>query len=198
MPSANMWGLPERYRQWSEPGELDAAIGALNAAVLGVSASASVDIKFDNSHHIPTSETGGTIISDGTAIPARFVLNYHLYLPSFSSENSYYQWSLSLFEPGSSGKQIVLSGDSAQTANLITTGEISSAFAESNLKSPEVSHDTKNGALTIYNSHPLKDDHYINALVLTVIYWPDKHDHSAIAKLVVIEDKINASWRDIL
>ncbi|MFJ4156812.1 hypothetical protein ACIPZF_18695, partial [Pseudomonas sp. NPDC089752] len=192
------WGLTEDYRQWREPSELDAAIGALNAAVLGMSASVSIDIKFDNSHHIPTSETGGAIISDGTAIPARFVLNYHLRLPSFSNENSHYEWSLSLFEPGSSDKQIILSGDSSHTEKLITTGKFSSVFAEPNLKNPEANHDTKNGTLRVYNSHPLKDDHYITALVFTATYWPDKHDSSAIAKLVVIEDKINASWRDIL
>ena len=173
------WGFPDSNREWQTADESDNAIGALNAALLGITARASIDITFKETHSPKTIEPFVTL-RDSFSIPLETRLNYTITIPNFIHEQARYEWTLVIYSPGRNTVPTVYSGDSdkARAELYESTG------------SPEDSSNRGN-PLKIEGSLPTADFNTIDAFELTVIYWPDKNDTTNFARLVKKHDKLD-------
>ncbi|MHC5126145.1 hypothetical protein ACYST8_08745, partial [Pseudomonas inefficax] len=180
------WGLPPEHRYWCEAKSIDLAIGALNAAALGMRAEASIKIGF---------KQGGSesVTSDSSTVAAGFVLNAYLSMPNFTVGTSRYQWKLDLHRTGGSKGTITLSGDSTRLV-LPSSSALSvvGVFADDILNSLHKSVDTESRILNIQGAFPLTDHHNVTSLELSLIYWPDPDDESARAQITMTENSIRS------
>ncbi|WDY55738.1 hypothetical protein [Pseudomonas sp. PSKL.D1] len=194
------WGLPTEHRRWLNPSDLDSAIGELNAASLGVSAEASINIQFmqDSSTHSPGAL--GIALGDHTAVPAAFMLVLNITAPHFTREDSRYEWQLTLYQGGSYGGPIVIDGSSDSPEQLtLTATRISDTFSTSPAEiTPRINVHPESKTLNIQVALPLTHDHTINAIDLSFTYWPDSHDQSGYAKITNKHDEINNMRRVVL
>ncbi|MGE8321537.1 MAG: hypothetical protein ACN6OX_00470 [Pseudomonas sp.] len=99
--------MPHEHQQSHSPRRL--AIGALNAAALGMRAEASINIGFKQ-------RESELVISDGSTVAAGYVLTAYMSLPNFTVGISYYQWQLDLHRAGGRNETLTLSRDSSSTA----------------------------------------------------------------------------------
>jgi hypothetical protein len=58
---------------------------------------------------------------------------------------------------------------------------------------PLIKLDEVTGTLSIQGTLPLSDYHTLQAVELTLSYWPDRHDQSACAQIVLKENNIRSS-----
>ncbi|MGE8408616.1 MAG: T6SS effector BTH_I2691 family protein [Pseudomonas sp.] len=182
----SLWGMPKEYRRWTDPKEIDAAIGALNAALLGLTADAGMTVKVE--------QTGGIPIGD--AIPVGLFLGYKLVLPGYDSDLSSYEWVLKVYRPSQAQGETIASGRSD-----VTNGPLPPPSSWKNpgyrpeTTAAVISRNTRSGALEITGSISFFGYFEVHALEIQVSYWPDKSDKSAFARLVVKEDKIKGQKR---
>ncbi|MFJ4349157.1 hypothetical protein ACIP21_28130, partial [Pseudomonas sp. NPDC089401] len=184
------WGLPVDRRHWTKQDHIDEAIGALNAAVLGVDASAKINITFQNTNTIRTRTSIGSIFHADAAVPAGFTLDYNLTLPNFDPKVSRYSWQLTVFTSTAGGAITLISAnDSDATPRLIANTTTKDIFPSEVNEPPTIklSGDT----LRINGSILLFDDHIINAIEITLTYWPDADDENGYAQVTSREDKIS-------
>ncbi|MFJ4345476.1 T6SS effector BTH_I2691 family protein [Pseudomonas sp. NPDC089401] len=185
------WGLPVDRRHWITEDHIDAAIGALNAAAIGVNASAKINIKLQNSNIIRATSPIGSIIHTGAEVPSGFTLDYNIVLPGFDPKRSRYKWTLIVFTPSSNGHGPVtlISASNSDSASPLIVNAKTNAILQRDVHEPPTvkSHDD---ALKINGSIPLFDDHEISAIELTLIYWPDADDEIGYAQLTTREDKL--------
>ncbi|AHD17228.1 hypothetical protein C163_11820 [Pseudomonas sp. FGI182] len=185
------WGIPTAQRAWSEAEHLDAAIGALNAATLGVQADARVNLSLASNVHLDTAAPEGTIISDGHAVPAVFMLDFHFTLPNYQTNQSYYRWELHLYQSGLHENTIILSGESAPNSALtITQPSNVNIFPLDNDKRHLSKFDSERGVFTTQYSLPLHDNHHIRDIKFILDYRPNKNDDTGNARLEIKENKI--------
>ncbi|MEN5217032.1 hypothetical protein ABE484_14335, partial [Pseudomonas pudica] len=185
------WGIPTAQRAWSEAEHLDAAIGALNAATLGVQADARVNLSLASNAHLDTAAPEGTIISDGHAVPAVFMLDFHFTLPNYQTNRSYYRWELNLYQSGLHENTITLSGESAPNS-VLTIAQPSDVniFPLGNDKQHQSRFDSERGVFTTQYSLPLHDNHHIRDIKFILDYRPNKNDDAGNARLEIKENKI--------
>ncbi|MBC3452700.1 hypothetical protein HU745_16710 [Pseudomonas mosselii] len=174
------WGLPASHREWQVAEDNDNAIGALNAALLGITAHASIDITFKETHPPKTIEPFVTL-RDSFSVPLETRLNYTITIPNFAHEQARYEWTLVVYSPGRNTVPTVYSGDS---------DKVKTELHES-IGSPEDSSRQRK-TLRIEGSTPTTDFKTIDAFELTVSYWPDKDDTTNLAKLVKKQDKLDS------
>ena len=171
------WGLPVEHRRWLESDEMDTAIGALNAALLGLDA----DVEVTYIVHRPTPEVlahGGTI-------------KYRIVLPGYSADASRYEWALRTYRPGDSSGVIIAGGRSDGADETPSTPVSGSELdGEPQRSVPVIHHDTESKTLTIRRELAYLGALDFHAMKLEVAYWPDKSDEFGVARLTVIEDKI--------
>ncbi|QOE09356.1 hypothetical protein IE322_04610 [Pseudomonas asiatica] len=180
------WGLPPEHRYWCEAKSIDLAIGALNAAALGMRAEASIKIGFKQGEI-------DSVISDGSTVAAGFVLNAYMSMPNFTVGTSHYQWKLDLHRAGGSKETITLSGDSTRLVLPSSSAlSVAGVFADDILESLHKSVDTESRILNIQGAFPLIDHHNITSLELSLIYWPDPADESARAQITMTENNIRS------
>ncbi|WJN52741.1 T6SS effector BTH_I2691 family protein [Pseudomonas asiatica] len=185
------WGIPTAQRAWSEAEHLDAAIGALNAATLGVQADARVNLSLASNVHLDTAAPEGTIISDGHTVPAVFMLDFHFTLPNYQNDRSYYHWELHLYQSGLHENTTILSGESAPNSVLtITQPSNVNIFPLSNEKRHQSKFDSERGVFTTQYSLPLHDNHHIRDIKFILDYRPNKNDDTGNARLEIKENKI--------
>ncbi|MBC3452705.1 hypothetical protein HU745_16735, partial [Pseudomonas mosselii] len=173
------WGLPASHREWQVAEDNDNAIGALNAALLGITAHASIDITFKETHPPKTIEPFVTL-RDSFSVPLETRLNYTITIPNFTHGQARYEWTLVIYSPGRNTVPTVYSGDSDKAKNELheSTG------------TPEDSS-LRGKPLRIEGSTPTADFKTIDAFELTVCYWPDKDDSTNLARLVKKQDKLD-------
>ncbi|WNN40268.1 T6SS effector BTH_I2691 family protein [Pseudomonas inefficax] len=185
------WGIPKAQRAWFEAEHLDAAIGALNAATLGVQADARVNLRLASNAHLDTAAPKGTIISDGHTVPAVFMLDFHFTLPNYQANQSHYRWELHLYQSGLSENTIILSGESAPNPELtITQPSNVNIFPLGNDKQHQSKLDSERGVFTTQYSLPLHDNHHIRDIQFILNYRPNKNDDAGNARLEIKENKI--------
>lgn len=185
------WGIPTAQRAWSEAEHLDAAIGALNAATLGVQADARVNLSLASNVHLDTAAPVGTIISDGHAVPAVFMLDFHFTLPNYQANQSHYRWELHLYQSGLLENTITLSGENAPNPELtITQPSNVNIFPLDNDKQHQSKLDSERGVFTAQYSLPLHDNHHIRDIKFILNYRPNKDDDAGNARLEIKENKI--------
>ncbi|MCU7241204.1 hypothetical protein [Pseudomonas peradeniyensis] len=173
------WGLPDSNREWQTADESDNSIGALNAALLGITAHVSIDITFKEIHPPKTIEPFVTL-RDSFSAPLETRLNYTITIPNFVHGQARYEWTLVVYSPGINTVPTVYSGDSdkAKTELHESTGSSEDSFRQGK-------------TLRIEGSTPTADFNTIDAFELTVSYWPDKEDTTNFAKLVKKQDKLD-------
>ncbi|MFW3898820.1 hypothetical protein ACKLLE_22005, partial [Pseudomonas bharatica] len=171
------WGLPVEHRRWTDWQNIDTAIGALNAAVLGLTADLAVTYRV----HRPAPGVPG----EGGSIDYRFVL------PGYAADKSRYEWSLRAYRPTEPSGGIVAGGGSGGTdAPAPTPGY------EPKTSAPTIHHDIESKTFEIRGAISYWGVLDFHALELEVSYWPDKNDEFGIARFIVKEDKIPgpAKW----
>ncbi|MCP8635191.1 hypothetical protein PUR31_17265, partial [Pseudomonas mosselii] len=173
------WGLPASHREWQVAEDNDNAIGALNAALVGITAHASIDITFKETHPPKTIEPFVTL-RDSFSVPLETRLNYTITIPNFAHEQARYEWTLVVYSPGRNTVPTVYSGDSDKEKTELYE----------NTGSPEDSS-RQGKTLRIEGSTPTADFKTIDAFELTVSYWPNKDDTTNFAKLVKKQDKLD-------
>ncbi|WP_350012596.1 T6SS effector BTH_I2691 family protein [Pseudomonas asiatica] len=187
------WGLSEDNRLWTEAKHLDTAIGALNAAAIGVQAEISIRTQLTNHTNMQTSEPKGMIIGNEPAIPAEYTLNYYFLLPKYAEGKSRHEWHLSIHRTGAQREIITVSGDSTPTNQLqISLPKGKGVFGHIDNPQPLVRFNNKNNTLTIQGALPLLIDHHINAIELSLRYWPDKQDELGHAHVTITENYMHS------
>jgi len=191
------WGLPQSRRQWVTETDMDAAIGALNAAIIGLHAEVSIQIQFDINHAIHREVASTMFTDDGNVVPASFSLDYFMRMPHFNQHLSHYQWSLILHH-GARGCEIAnLSADSSSPLTLHAGNKESRhLFSRTSPMQPVIKLDEVTGTLSIQGTLPLSNYHTLQAVELTLSYWPDRHDQSACARIVLKENNIRSNRGD--
>ncbi|MFI7835829.1 T6SS effector BTH_I2691 family protein [Pseudomonas asiatica] len=187
------WGLSEDNRLWTEAKHLDIAIGALNAAAIGVQAEISIRTQLTNHTNMQTSEPKGMIIGNEPAILAEYTLNYYFLLPKYAEGTSRHEWHLSIHRTGAQREIITVSGDSTPTNQLqISLPKGKGVFGHIDNPQPLVGFNNKNNTLTIQGALPLLIDHHINAIELSLRYWPDKQDELGYAHVTITENYMHS------
>ncbi|WP_025807405.1 T6SS effector BTH_I2691 family protein [Pseudomonas chlororaphis] len=187
------WGLPKKHRQWKMPQDMDLAIGALNAAVLGVTAEAVISVRFQRPSDLQAAGASGVIFSDGMSIPAGIYLDYKITLPGFNENASRYQWELKVFRPENGTGESIALGRTGDT-NKSLVPQVSSKRLDYNPKTitPTIHFDAKSKVLEISGAIELHMNHGIHATSLELSYWPDKTDESGVARVIVKDDKLDS------
>lgn len=181
----SLWGLPEEHRRWTKPEEMDTATGALNAALLGLTADAALNINAE--------QTGGIPVGD--AVPAGIFLNYKIVLPGYKSDASNYEWTLQVFPVGvPSGAVIARGREGGGNEPLPAPASWKHPDYHPETSAPVIRYDAEAETLEIKGSISFFGSLSIRALELEVSYWPDKSDEAGVARLIVKEDKIS-TWR---
>ncbi|UUC21276.1 hypothetical protein NOV18_12665 [Pseudomonas asiatica] len=188
------WGLPESHRQWVTNTDMDAAIAALNASLLGLEAEVSIQIQFEINHSIHKENSSTIFTSDGNAIPASVSLIFFIRIPNFNQHLSHYEWSLSLYHGPRGSELAVLSADSSSPLKLQAQDRATNKLCS---RPPDMQPFTKvdpmTKALTIQGALPLSDHHTIQAIEFTLNFWPNKDDKTTIAQIVLIENEIRTN-----
>ncbi|WP_217483349.1 hypothetical protein, partial [Achromobacter kerstersii] len=177
-------------RRWAHPEQMDSAICALNAAVLGVEASLGfhsakrpmdIDVLM-TTDILLIKETGG--IESGTELGCRIVL------PGFDSARSCYEFTLYVerfgVEKGGRRTPVI-------TSFVLASAHHNSARAAT---SPgEVQDMTPQTVILPSNENPvlsrrywLEAMHATKAATLEISYWPDKDDVAGYARLWISEE----------
>lgn len=180
----SLWGLATEHRRWTTHEEMDAAIGELNAALLGLTADVGMIVKAE--------QAGGLPIGD--AVPVGLFLDYRLVLPGYKADVSSYEWALQVYRPNQALGETIASGRSGGTNGPLpppVTWRNPGYRPETT--APVITHDAQ--ALEIRGSISFFGFLEINAFELQVSYWPDKSDKSGFAQLFVREDKFKGQAR---
>ncbi len=184
-----LWGIPRNSRAWTCFAHLDDAIGALNAAVVGVQVDASIQIRFAPHDNTGRADAVG-IVQHGQSIPAALSLGYFISLPSFRNELSQFNWTLNLFRAGQTVPLATLSGDQDSSSETPVIDAKSRTIFSSVDNVVVATLDSSNQVLTIKGEHLLSDGGSVSALELRINYWPDKDDMNGCARITLREDKI--------
>lgn len=189
---SSKWGLPQEHRQWTSSHDIDLAIGALNAAALGVRAEVSLNTRFKQPDHEP-SAMAAAIMTDSQAVQFNFTLDYYLCLPSYSAKCSRYQWQLTIYRAGQKKQIITLSANTENpTVTAVPQPQERTLFSTALRCEPLISVDEDTNTLIIKDSLPLTAFHDIQATELIVTYWPDHKDQAGYAKAIAREDKMKS------
>ncbi|TDJ76069.1 hypothetical protein E2H86_13105 [Pseudomonas putida] len=184
------WGRPGNSRSWTQSTHLDDAIGALNAAALGVQVDASIQIRFAAYQNTSRPSTLGGIVEDGNSVPTALALSYFICLPRFHYKHSQYDWTLDLFRCGQTAPAARLSGDHNSPPEApIADPKARNIFSSTeNLTRTRI--DLNNETLIIQGEHLLSDVSNISSIELRATYWPDKNDVNGYSRITLKEDKI--------
>ncbi|MHA6197341.1 T6SS effector BTH_I2691 family protein [Pseudomonas wadenswilerensis] len=177
----SLWGIPQKHRRWMTPEDMDTAIGVLNAAWLGVTADASLNVNAERTGGIPV----------GDAVPAGLFLDYNIVLPGYVSGTSRYEWALQVYRTGQAPGETIAHGVTGGTNEpLPPPVSWKNPGYRPETTVPLIQNDAGSGTLEIRGSISFFGTLEVRALQLEVSYWPDKNDEGGVARLIVKEDKI--------
>lgn len=188
------WGKPEGHRRWIDEQDLSNAVSAFNAAVIGLHAYVSIRTRFQSSHTAQTPHSAGALLNDGNSVATGFYLDVDLRLPSATSELTKYEWHLAII-PAGVDRQRCIAAYSSDTGKIEhIPSDLGGVLAD--LGSLEKYFTLKSLGRTIHitGSLPLLDNHNIEKVELTLVYWPNRNEKSSYAKVVIIENKMNSAW----
>ncbi|WP_372437214.1 T6SS effector BTH_I2691 family protein [Pseudomonas chlororaphis subsp. aureofaciens] len=185
----SVWGIPKKHRQWELSEDADTAIGALNAAVLGVVAEIDLGVRFQRASDLAAAGSEGVIFTDGMSIPAGIYLDYKIFLPGYETNSSRYMWAMKVFRPGDDVGEVIASGHSERSNSPMPSNVGRKLDYNPKTSIPVVTENVDSHTLVISGAIALNINHSINAVELEVSFWPDKSDESGAARLIVKEDK---------
>ncbi|MEN5158325.1 T6SS effector BTH_I2691 family protein [Achromobacter spanius] len=185
------FGQTDNNDRWRDPDDMDAAIAALNAAVLGMD----VDLRFTVVLRVrPLDELlieDIEVIKNGGSIEKTKALVYSAILPGFDAEQSRYHFSLTTERFG-------LAQGANRTPHLsshvLASGQINDSapiMPVSTLNRPDYTLDSETKPTT---SRPILSGRYwldslnnIKSATLVLAFWPDKNDSSGFAAIEITE-----------
>ncbi|WP_312433800.1 T6SS effector BTH_I2691 family protein [Achromobacter sp.] len=194
---SSRWGSPSEHRRWTAASDFDTAVGALNAAVLGMTAEMEVKTQL-------VSKRDASFPTDDQAdwkrvrIWAGEYIIYQISLPGYEETSSRYHWALTVYRPGESQGQVIASGENGKPpTETLSPPPIKNSDYFVNTTAPTISSDEKTRTLIIKGAIALHTIHSIHAVKLEAHFWPDKNDHSGFARLLSQEDKTdNRGWNN--
>ncbi|WP_312431467.1 T6SS effector BTH_I2691 family protein [Achromobacter sp.] len=183
------WGSPREHRRWTAESDFDTAVGALNAAVLGMTAEVEVKMELFSKGDASFPIDGQTDWKRGRIWFGEYII-YRISLPGFEEASSRYRWALTVYRPGDSQGEIIASSESEEP---LTEKQSSLAIKNSdyflNTATPRTSSDAISKTLMIEGAIALHRIHNIHAVKLEAHFWPDKNDSAGFAHLLCQEDK---------
>lgn len=188
----SLWGLPAKHRLWRGEPDFDSAVGALNAAVLGVTAELAVETRFDW-YGDTVDASQGFVVWDGNSVPVANYIVYRVSLPGYDISASRYQWTLIAYRPGEVNGQVLASGQSdGVPAITLPPTDLKKVDYYPKTTVPKIDLDTNSKMLIINGAIALHMINSINAISLEVYFWPDKNDNLGCARLMIREDKMSS------
>jgi len=188
------WGMPEGHRRWIDERDIDNAVSAFNAAVIGLYAHVSIETRFQSSHTAKTPYLAETMLNDGNAVAAGFYLDVDLSLPKPTSELTEYEWYLVIIPARVGGPCRIAAYSSGNGIIEYNPRALEGVLAEPVRLDQHFTFRPLDRTISITGSLPLLDNHNIEGVELTLIYWPNRHDKSNYAKVITMENKINSTW----
>ena len=186
------FGRAEDDVRWRDSQEMDVAIAALNAAVLGMD----VDLRFSNEVRVRPIDELYTedveVLKNGGATKKTEALVYSATLPGFDAERSRYHFTLTSerFGLARDGKRIPM-----LSSHVMASGQVNDTARvtqDSVVSGPDY---TLAGETKPTSAQPVLSGRYwldsINAIkstTLAVTYWPDKSDSSGFAAIEITEE----------
>ncbi|MDH1521350.1 hypothetical protein, partial [Achromobacter mucicolens] len=186
------FGQADSSERWRDPKDMDVAIAALNAAVLGMD----VDLSFSTEQRLRSIdelyvEDIEVLKNGGTAKRAKLLV-YSATLPGFDAERSRYRFTLTTerFGLAKNGKRIpVLSSHIIAAGQLNDAGDATQASV---LSRPDYTLDAETKPTS---SRPVLSGRYsldtlnkIKSATLVVAFWPDMSDSSGFAAITITEE----------
>ncbi|CAB3673852.1 hypothetical protein LMG26690_01214 [Achromobacter animicus] len=183
------WGSPSEHRRWTTESDFDTAVGALNAAVLGMTAEIEVKTELYLKGDAPFPVDGQTDWKRGRIWIGEYIV-YRIALPGYDETSSRYQWTLTVYRPGDPQGQIMVADVSdKQLAEIPSSTPVKNPDYFLNTTAPIIHADKKSGTLIIEGAIALRMNHSVHAVKLEARFWPDKSDSAGFAHLLCQEDK---------
>ena len=182
------WGSPSEHRRWTTESDFDTAVGALNAAVLGMTAEIEVKTELYLKGDAPFPVDGQTDWKRGRIWIGEYIV-YRIALPGYDETSSRYQWTLTVYRPGDPQGQIMVADVSDKLAEIPSSTPVKNPDYFLNTTAPIIHADKKSGTLIIEGAIALRMNHSVHAVKLEARFWPDKSDSAGFAHLLCQEDK---------
>ncbi|WP_342068103.1 T6SS effector BTH_I2691 family protein [Achromobacter kerstersii] len=184
------FGINILDRRWAAPEQMDSAISALNAAVLGMDASLGfhsakrpmdVDALMTTDIHV-IKETGG--FESGNE------LGYRIFLPGFDSVRSCFELSLSVerFGVAKGGRRTPVITSSVLDSVHHNSARAALRLGEAQSTDPQSMILPSNESPVLSRRYWLEPMHAIKVATLEISYWPDRDDAAGYARLCISED----------
>jgi hypothetical protein len=184
------FGRGEASMRWAEADQMDFAISALNAAVIGMDAS----LGFDSAKRavdvdelmvmdiLLIKETGG--------IETGVELAYRIFLPHFDPLRSRYEFTLSIqrFGVARTGRRAPTITSSVLTAAYHNSPNGAPHFDTMRELTPGGTSTPNEGDPVLRGKYWLEPMHAIKTATVEIMYWPDKDDASGLARLRLTEE----------
>ncbi|HKS12437.1 MAG TPA: T6SS effector BTH_I2691 family protein, partial [Pseudomonas sp.] len=187
------WGTPKTPHQWISAIHFDTAIGALNAAALGMTAEADIVVRLVTDPTHGSTDPMSAVLADAASVSARAYLTYTLKLPHYQPDISKYTWTLRVFRSSERHSQTIAS--SHDYSSVFPQTQQRHIDYDPKTVETTIELDTSSAQLNIGGSIALISNHRIHALELEISYWPDSSDEAGHARLLVKKDKMDsAGW----
>lgn len=185
------FGQAKSNDRWRNPGDMDVAIAALNAAVLGMD----VDLRFTIERRVrPIDELyieDIEVLKNGGSLEKTNALVYSATLPGFDAEQSRYRFTLTI------ARFALAQGEKRSpylSSHVVASGQINDLVPPrpaSTLNRPDYTLDSETKPTP---SRPVLSGRYlldslnnIKSATLIVAFWPDKIDSSGFAAIEMTE-----------
>ena len=186
------WGTPKENRRWTAESDFDTAAGALNAAVLGMTAEMEIKTQLVNKRDASFPIDDQADWKRVSAWAGEFII-YQISLPGYEESSSRYRWALAVYRPGDSQGQVIASGESGKPpTETPPPPAIKNSDYFLNTTTPTISSDAKTKTLRIKGAIALRTIHSVHAVKLEAHFWPDKNDKSGFARLLCQVDKTDS------
>ncbi|WP_312438561.1 T6SS effector BTH_I2691 family protein [Achromobacter sp.] len=186
------FGRTESSERWRDPEDMDVAIAALNAAVLGME----VDLRFYSEDRARTTDELYTedieVLKNRGAFVTTEALGYSVTLPGFDAERSRYRFALTIerFDLTRDGKRSPI-----LSSHVMASGQVNDtahAIQISTLDDPDY---TMVGETKPTSERPILSGRYwldpinkIKSATFAVAFWPDKDDSAGFAAIKITEE----------
>ncbi|CAB3889062.1 hypothetical protein LMG26689_03873 [Achromobacter animicus] len=185
------FGRTEANERWRNPDDMDVAIAALNAAVLGME----VDLRFYNEDRASSIDELYTedieVLKNRGAVVTTEALGYSVTLPGFDAERSRYRFTLTTERFGLAHDVIRKPTLSSHVMACGQVNDTAHAMQTSALNHPDYTlvSETKptSGRPILSGRYWLDPINKIKSATFAVAFWPDKNDDTGFAAIEITE-----------
>ncbi|MBV7498914.1 T6SS effector BTH_I2691 family protein [Achromobacter sp. ACM05] len=186
------FGRTEANERWRNPDDMDVAIAALNAAVLGME----VDLRFYNEDRASSIDELYTedieVLKNRGAVVTTEALGYSVTLPGFDAERSRYRFTLTTERFGLAHDDDIRKP--TLSSHVMACGQVNDtahAMQTSALNHPDYTlvSETKptSGRPILSGRYWLDPINKIKSATFAVAFWPDKNDDTGFAAIEITE-----------